>query len=91
MGRSRMLEMAAAAVAPGGSILVSELDVSLGTGGPDGGEAPRLHARSWSATSTASASTARRTRLARRRHGYEEIVAARGHVVATRRTDLRTL
>ena len=29
MGRSRMLEMAAAAVAPGGSILVSEFDVAL--------------------------------------------------------------
>ncbi len=90
MGRSRLLEMAASSVAPGGVIVVRELDVALAREGRmpekylvsrdeierhlDGFRIERSHSR-----------------LTRRPHGYEEIVVPVATVVATRRTDLRSL
>ncbi len=89
MGRSRMLETAAAAVAPGGSILVSEFDVALAREG-------RMAERHLISTEEVERHLGgfrinrSRTRLARRPHGYEEIVVPVATVVATRRTDLRS-
>jgi trans-aconitate methyltransferase len=90
MGRSRLLEMAAASVAPGGAIIVRELDAALAREGRmpekylvsreelerhlDGFRIQRSH-----------------TRLTRRPHGYEEIVVPVATVVGLRRTDLRSL
>lgn len=90
MGRSRMLEMAAAAVAPGGTILLSEFDISLRTEGwmaekhlVSSDELER-HLDGF----RINRSTVRRTR---HRHGYDERVLPVATVVATRRTDLRRL
>jgi SAM-dependent methyltransferase len=88
MGRSRMLETAAAAVAPGGTILLTDFDASLGREG-------------WMAEKhLVSVEELERhlggfrveragVRRARHRHGYEERILPVAHVVATRRTDLR--
>jgi 2-polyprenyl-3-methyl-5-hydroxy-6-metoxy-1,4-benzoquinol methylase len=90
MGRSRMLEMAATAVAPGGRILVSELDVALAREG-------RMAERYLVSTEEIERHLdgfrvdRSRTRLASRRHGFEEIVVPVATVAATRRTDLRSL
>jgi 2-polyprenyl-3-methyl-5-hydroxy-6-metoxy-1,4-benzoquinol methylase len=90
MGRSRMLDMAAAAVAPGGTILLTEFDSSL-------------HREGWMAEKyLVSVDELERhlsgfrieqagVRVARHRHGYEERLLPVANVVATRRTDLRTL
>jgi 2-polyprenyl-3-methyl-5-hydroxy-6-metoxy-1,4-benzoquinol methylase len=90
MGRSRTLEMAAAAVAPGGTILLSEFDISL-------------HREGWMAEKyLVSTEQLERhldgfrverstVRMARHRHGYEERVLPVATVIATRRTDLRSL
>ncbi len=89
MGRGRMLDMAAAAVAPGGSILVSEFDVALAREG-------RMAEKYLVSTEEVERHldgfrvNRSRTRLARHRHGYEEIVVPVATVVATRRTDLRS-
>jgi 2-polyprenyl-3-methyl-5-hydroxy-6-metoxy-1,4-benzoquinol methylase len=89
MGRSRMLDMAAAAVAPGGTILLTEFDISL-------------HREGWMAEKyLVSIDELERhlsgfrvdrssVRLARHRHGFEERVLPVARVIATRRTDLRT-
>jgi SAM-dependent methyltransferase len=89
MGRSRVLEMAASAVAPGGAILVTELDVALARDG-------RMAEKHLVSTEEIERHLdgfrveRSRTRLARRPHGYEEIVLPVATVVATRRTDLRS-
>lgn len=90
MGRGRMLDMAAAAVAPGGSILLTDLDVSLGKEGWMGArylvstEELERHLDGFRIHRS-------RTRLARHRHGYEERILPVANVIATRRTDLRSL
>lgn len=88
-GRSRMLETAAGAVALGGTILLTDLDISLRREG-------------WMAEKYLVATeelerhldgfrVIRSTvRMSRRPHGYEERVLPAAHVVATRRSDLRT-
>ena len=88
MGRSRMLDMAAAAVAPGGSILLTEFDSSLRR---DGWMAEKYLVsveeleRHLSGFRVEQAGV----RRARHRHGYEERVLPVANVIATRRTDLR--
>lgn len=90
MGRSRMLDMTAAAVAPGGSILLTEFDVSLGKEGwmaekyLVSTEELERHLDGFRVNRS-------RTRMARHRHGYEERVLPVANVIATRRTDLRSL
>ena len=89
MGRSRMLDMAAAAVAPGGAILVTEFDSSLRR---DGWMAEKYlvsveelerHLGGFRVEQAG-------VRRARHRHGYEERVLPVANVIATRRTDLRS-
>ena len=89
MGRSRMLDMAAAAVAPGGTILITEFDASLRR---DGWMAEKYlvsveelerHLGGFRIEQAG-------VRRARHRHGYEERVLPVANVVATRRTDLRS-
>jgi SAM-dependent methyltransferase len=89
-GRSRTLEMAAAAVAPGGRILVADLDVSLAM---DGWMAEKhLVSRDELERHLGGFRILRSaTRLASRPHGYEELVLPVASVTASRRTDLRTL
>jgi 2-polyprenyl-3-methyl-5-hydroxy-6-metoxy-1,4-benzoquinol methylase len=88
MGRSRMLDMAAAAVAPGGTILLTEFDISLRR---QGWMAEKYLVsveeleRHLSGFRVDRASV----RNARHRHGYEERVLPVANVVATRRVDLR--
>jgi trans-aconitate methyltransferase len=88
-GRSRMLETAAAAVAPGGMIVLTELDLAL------------FRAKRMAEKHLVSVEELERyldgfritrsgTRMVRRRHGYEDLLMPAAHVVATRRTDLRT-
>ena len=88
MGRSRMLDMAAAAVAPGGTILITEFDASLRR---DGWMAEKYlvsveelerHLGGFRVEQAG-------VRRARHRHGYEERVLPVANVIATRRTDLR--
>lgn len=90
MGRSRMLEAAVDAVAPGGTILISELDIAL------------HHAGRMAERHLVSVEELERyldgfrirsagTRLMLRPHGYETLDMPVAHVVATRRTDLRSL
>ncbi len=89
MGRSRMLEMAASAVAPGGTILLTDFDSSLRR---EGWMAEKYLVsveeleRHLSGFRVDQAGV----RRARHRHGYEERVLPVASVVATRRTDLRT-
>ncbi|RKY15585.1 MAG: hypothetical protein DRQ55_19335, partial [Planctomycetota bacterium] len=89
MGRSRMLDMAAAAVAAGGTILLTDFDISLRREGwmaekyvVSTGELER-HLDGFRVERSA-------VRVARHRHGYEERVLPVANVIATRRTDLRT-
>jgi 2-polyprenyl-3-methyl-5-hydroxy-6-metoxy-1,4-benzoquinol methylase len=90
MGRSRMLETAATAVAPGGTILLTEFDRSLSR---EGWMAEKYLVsveeleRHLSGFRLEQAGV----RRARHRHGYEERVLPVAIVVATRRTDLRSL
>lgn len=90
MGRSRMLDMAAAAVAPGGTILLTDFDSSLRR---EGWMAEKYLVsveeleRHLSGFRLEQAGV----RVARHRHGYEERLLPVANVVATRRTDLRTL
>lgn len=90
MGRSRMLEMAAGAVAPGGTILLADFDISLRKEGWMAEkhlvsiEELERHLSGFRINRAA-------VRMARHRHGYEERVLPVASVVATRRTDLRTL
>jgi len=89
MGRSRMLEMAAAAVAPGGTILLTEFDISLRREGWMAEkylvsvEELERHLAGFRIDRSAVRNT-------RHRHGYEERVLPVANVIATRRTDLRT-
>jgi 2-polyprenyl-3-methyl-5-hydroxy-6-metoxy-1,4-benzoquinol methylase len=87
MGRSRMLETAAAAVAPGGTILLTEFDASLRREMPEkylvSVEELERHLGGFRIDHAG-------VRRARHRHGYEERVLPVAHVVATRRTDLRS-
>ena len=90
MGRSRMLEMATNAVAIGGRLLLTEFDISLARQG-------------WMAEKyLVSVEELERhlygfrvdrsgVRTVRHRHGYEERVLPVAIVIATRRTDLRSL
>jgi 2-polyprenyl-3-methyl-5-hydroxy-6-metoxy-1,4-benzoquinol methylase len=88
MGRSRTLDMATAAVAPGGTILITEFDASLRR---DGWMAEKYlvsveelerHLGGFRVEQAG-------VRRARHRHGYEERVLPVANVIATRRTDLR--
>ena len=87
MGRSRMLETAAAAVAPGGTILITEFDASLRRDMPEkylvSVDELERHLGGFRIDHAG-------VRRARHRHGYEERVLPAAHVVATRRTDLRS-
>lgn len=88
-GRSRMLEMAADAVAGGGTILLSELDVSLRREGvPEKYLASTEELERYLGGFRIERST---VRMARHRQGFEERRLPSATVVATRRTDLRTL
>ncbi len=90
MGRSRMLETAAGAVALGGTLLLTDLDTSLRREG-------------WMAEKYLVSLEELERHLAgfridrssvsmvRHRHGYEERLLPVATVIATRRTDLRTL
>jgi 2-polyprenyl-3-methyl-5-hydroxy-6-metoxy-1,4-benzoquinol methylase len=88
MGRSRMLEMAAAAVAPGGTILLTDFDTSLRR---EGWMAEKYLVSLEELERHLSGFRVDRAqvRRARHRHGYEERVLPVADVVATRRTDLR--
>jgi SAM-dependent methyltransferase len=88
MGRSRTLETLAAAVAPGGTILITEFDASLRR---DGWMAEKYlvsveelerHLGGFRVDHAG-------VRRARHRHGYEERVLPVANVIATRRVDLR--
>jgi SAM-dependent methyltransferase len=89
MGRSRMLDMAAAAVAPGGTILLTEFDISLRR---EGWMAEKYLVSIDELERHLSGFRIERSsvRLARHRHGFEERVLPVAGVIATRRTDLRT-
>jgi SAM-dependent methyltransferase len=89
-GRSRTLEVAISAVAPGGFFVVSDLDVSLGA---EGWMAEKyLVSRDELERHLDGFRILRSTtRLASRRHGYQDLRLPVAHVVACRRTDLRTL
>jgi trans-aconitate methyltransferase len=89
-GRSRMLETAAAAVAPGGMIVLTELDVALFRAGRMA-EKHLVSVEELERHLDGFRITRSGTRMVRRRHGYEELLMPAAHVVATRRTDLRTL
>lgn len=88
MGRSRMLEIAAAAVAPGGTIFITEFDASLRRDGsmPEkylvSVEELERHLSGFRLDQAG-------VRRVRHHHGYEERVLPAATVVATRRTDLR--
>lgn len=89
MGRSRMLESAAAAVAPGGTILITEFDASLRR---DGWMAEKYLVSVEELERHLGGFRIDRAgvRRVRHRHGYEERVLPVANVIATRRTDLRT-
>jgi trans-aconitate methyltransferase len=89
MGRSRMLEMAAAAVAPGGTIMLTDFDISLRR---EGWMAEKYLVSTDELERHLSGFRVDRStvRIARHRHGYEERVLPVASVIATRRTDLRT-
>ena len=88
MGRSRMLEMAAASVAPGGTILLTEFDASMRRGGWMAEkylvsvEELERHLSGFRVEQAG-------VKKARHHHGYEERVLPVANVIATRRTDLR--
>lgn len=89
MGRSRMLEMAAAAVAPGGRILLTDFDASLRR---DGWMAEKYLVSVEELERHLSGFHIDRSgvRRARHHHGYEERVLPVANVIATRRPDLRS-
>ncbi len=89
MGRSRMLETAAAAVAPGGTILITEFDASLRR---DGWMAEKYLVSVEELERHLGGFRIDRAgvRRVRHRHGYEERVLPVANVIATRRTDLRS-
>lgn len=89
MGRSRMLEMAAAAVAPGGTILLTDFDISLRK---QGWMAEKYLVSTDQLERHLAGFRVNRSavRMARHRHGYEERILPVATVVATRRTDLRS-
>ncbi len=88
-GRSRALEMAAAAVAPGGTILLTDFDISLRN---DGWMAEKYLVSTDELERYLDGFRIHRStvRMARHRQGYEDRDLPAAHVVATRRTDLRT-
>jgi SAM-dependent methyltransferase len=88
MGRSRLLETAADAVAPGGTIILTEFDISLRK---DGWMAEKYLVSLEELERHLGGFRIERSgvRRARHRHGYEELVLPVASVVATRRTDLR--
>lgn len=90
MGRSRMLEMAIAAVAPGGTILLTDLDISLRK---EGWMAEKYLVSTDELERHLDGFRINRSavRMARHRHGYDERILPVANVIATRRTDLRTL
>lgn len=88
-GRSRMLEMAAAAVAPGGTILLTELDISLRREGMP--EKYLVSVDELERYLGGFRIERSGVRMVRHRHGYEERRLPAANVIATRRTDLRTL
>jgi 2-polyprenyl-3-methyl-5-hydroxy-6-metoxy-1,4-benzoquinol methylase len=90
MGRSRMLEAAVAAVAPGGTIVVSELDISLHRAGRMA-EKLLVSVDELERYLDGFRIVRSGTRLVGHRHGFEEIVMPVAFAVAMRRTDLRTL
>ena len=89
MGRSRLLEMAATAVAPGGTILLTDFDISLRR---EGWMAEKYLVSLEELERHLSGFRIDRSvvRNTRHRHGYEERVLPVADVIATRRTDLRT-
>ena len=89
MGRSRMLEMAAAAVAPGGTVLLADFDISLRK---EGWMAEKYLVSTDELERHLAGFRVNRSavRTARHRHGYEERILPVANVVATRRTDLRS-
>jgi 2-polyprenyl-3-methyl-5-hydroxy-6-metoxy-1,4-benzoquinol methylase len=89
MGRSRMLDMATAAVAPGGTILLTDFDKSLRR---DGWMAEKylVSVEELERHLTGFRVDSAGVRKARHHHGYEERVLPVANVIATRRTDLRT-
>ena len=88
MGRSRVLETAAAAVAPGGTLIVNEFDISLSK---EGWMAEKYLVSIEEIERHLSGFRINRSsvRMSRHRHGYDERVLPVATVVATRRTDLR--
>jgi 2-polyprenyl-3-methyl-5-hydroxy-6-metoxy-1,4-benzoquinol methylase len=90
MGRSRMLETAAAAVAPGGTILITDFDISLRK---EGWMAEKYLVSTEELERHLSGFRVNRSavRVARHRHGYEERILPVANVIATRRTDLRSI
>ncbi len=89
MGRSRMLETAARAVASGGTILLSDFDTSLRR---EGWMAEKYLVSLEELERHLDGFRIDRSSVsvARHRHGYEERLLPVASVVATRRTDLRT-
>jgi len=87
MGRSRMLDMAAAAVAPGGTILLTDFDISLRR---EGWMAEKYLVSAEELERHLAGFRVDRSvvRNTHHRHGYEERVLPVANVVATRRTDL---
>jgi len=90
MGRGRMLDMAAAAVAPGGTILVREFDIALAREGRMA-EKYLVSLEELERHLDGFRVTRADTRVTRHRHGYEELVLPVATVIANRRTDLRSL
>jgi trans-aconitate methyltransferase len=90
MGRSRMLETAAEAVALGGTILLTDLDISLRR---DGWMAEKYLVSTEELERHLDGFRISRSavRMARHRHGYQERVLPVATVIATRRPDLRVL
>jgi hypothetical protein len=77
-------------VAPGGMIVLTELDVALFRAGRMA-EKHLVSVEELERHLDGFRITRSGTRMVRRRHGYEELLMPAAHVVATRRTDLRTL
>ena len=90
MGRSRVLETAAAAVAPGGTLLISEFDISLAR---EGWMEQKYLVSTEEIERYLSGFRITRSsvQLSRHMYGYDERVLPVATVVATRRTDLRSL
>lgn len=87
-GRSRMLEAAVAAVAPGGTILISEFDASLAR---EGWMAEKYLVSLAELERYVDGFRVNRSSVlvTRHAHGHEERVLPVATLVATRRTDLR--